>query len=236
MSALVILCIAAYCCIFCFGRYALLDTSSQRRIRQAVKYVYVALKMLVAVVISPLLVICFVLSPSLFLPVFTFLWPHLDILGEDGSLYLRRWFMTPKTRWFRPRFLHYIARDDEGRDPHDHPGKFCTKILKGGYSENVYFPLRDDLTPWFLRQAPLDRTYPHRVRSGCPGDVLNNEEGHTHMVKLFEPTWTWVVAWIRGKPWGFWKLHPTDASQDRWIESEEYGVKGQEIASWEIRT
>jgi hypothetical protein len=227
MSAVFYFFLVLYTCIFCFGQYIMTGPLGRRRIRQAVKYVYVALKMLVAVAISPLLLLCFFAAPKLFLPVFTFLWPHLDVLGEDGSLYLRRWFMTPKTQWFRPRFLHYIARSDEGRDPHDHPGKFRTKILKGGYYEHVYFP---------RRQCSREELGLCHVRSVGRGDILDNPAGHTHMVKLFEPTWTWVVGWIRGKPWGFWVLDPVDSRNDYWIESEKYGVKGVEVKSWEIRT
>ena len=131
MSPLFYFFVVLYTCIFCFGHYVMMGAGGRRKTRQAVKYVYVALKMLVAVAVSPLLVLVFVVSPTLFLPVFTFLWVHLDILGEDGSLYLRRWFMTPKTKWFRPRFLHLIARSDEGRDPHDRPNSFRTTILRG---------------------------------------------------------------------------------------------------------
>jgi hypothetical protein len=53
------------------------------------------------------------------------------------------------------------------------------------------------------------------------------------MVTLVGPTWTWVKGWIRGTPWGFWKLDPQDPAQDLWIESEEYGAKSAEIKSWE---
>ena len=202
----------------------MLGRPQRRQVLQAIKYVYCGVKMLVAVVISPLLALCFITTPQLFLPVFTGLWPHLDIVGEDGSLYLRRWFMTPKTRWFRPRFLHHIARSDEGRDPHDHPGPFTTTILHGGYLERIYYPRNQG---YRLRHGL------YVERGALPGDTLVNGGGHTHMVQLLEPTWTWVVGWIRGQKWGFWLLDPQDASGDRWIESEEYGTKGVEIRSWE---
>lgn len=215
-----------YTFIWCFGQYVMLGASGRRKYRQAIKYVYVALKMLVAVAISPLLIVCFIWCSDLFFHLFTFLWPHLDILGEDGTLYLRRWFMTPKTQWFRPRFLHFINRSDSGRDPHDHPGPFTTRILKNGYWEFVYYPqnqlFRSAYGEWTLQDCTA-------------GTVLVNKEGHTHKVQLVRgPAWTWVVGWIRGKKWGFWVLDPNDASKDLWIESEEYGVKGQEVCSWEI--
>jgi hypothetical protein len=186
---------------------------------------YVALKLLVAVAISPLLVFLFFAWNDAFLALMTFLWPHLDILGPEGDLYLRRFFMTPKTKWYRPRFLHLINRSDEGREPHDHPGRFGTRILRKEYRENVYYP-RDP------NRAVNGLVV--QVRTVRAGDKLDNPIGHTHMVTLTDgPTWTWVVAWNRGKPWGFWLLHPTDGSKDRWVESIVYGVKGVELESWE---
>lgn len=187
-------------------------------------YTFVVLKVLVALAISLLLVPLFFAWNQAFLVLMTFLWPHLDILGPEGDLYLRRFFMTPKTKWFRPRFLHLINRSDEGRAPHDHPNAFRTTILRGGYTEKVYKPMD--------RYRAVDGKVV-AMRTVRPGDTLDNPVGHTHMVTLTDgPTWTWVVAWIRGKPWGFWLLHSTDGSQDRWVESEEYGVKGVEVKSW----
>lgn len=186
--------------------------------------IWAGLKLLVALALLPVLVPLFFVWNDAFLVLFTALWPHLDILSAEEGLYLRRFFMTPKTRWFRPRFLHYIRRSDAGRDPHDHPGRFVTRILRGGYWEMVYLP-RDPLRK--EHGLVVDR------RAVPEGRTLDNPEGHTHMVELYRPTWTWVVAWIRGKPWGFWILDPEDGSKDRWVESEAYGVKGDEIKSWE---
>lgn len=191
--------------------------------RQALRYAWTAVKMLLAIALTPALVPLFCWAPKAFLPVFTFLWPHLDILGDDGSLYLRRFFMTPKVRWFRPRFLHLIARSDEGRDPHTHPGPFTTTILHGGYREFIYRP---------GDQAFRDACGLYQTRELRFGMTSFNPAEHTHMVKLFEPTWTWVVGWKRGAAWGFWVLDATDASKDRWILSEEYGAKGEEVESW----
>jgi len=213
--------------VFCFAQYVRLGTLGRRRTRQALKYVYCGVKLALAIPLIPALWALFWVFPEIFKVVFTALWPHLDILREDGSLYLRRFFMTPKTQWYRPRFLHYIAQGDTGRDPHDHPGPFITTILYGGYEERVYFP------------REMGRRRAHGLFEShvvLPGDTLRNSAGHTHIVTLIAPTWTWVVGWIRGKPWGFWQLDPEDSSKDVWTESEQYGVKGEEIKSWEIRT
>lgn len=151
------------------------------------------------------------------------MWPNLSILDENGKLYLRRWFFTPKTRFYRPRFLHYIAQSDKGRACHDHPGSFYTHILMGGYVESIYYPY--DVK--FRKEKGLCI-----VKSQHPGTKIFNPEKHTHMVELLAPTYTWVKGWIRGKPWGFYTLHPTDATKDVWTESNEYGLKGVEISSW----
>lgn len=204
-----------------------MDAIFSRNVRQAFYYVYVALKLLVGIASLPLLVLLFRVWERGFLAAFTFLWPHLDILDDDG-LYLRRWFMTPKTKWFHPRFLHLINRSDVGRAPHDHPGAFATRILRRAYDELVYKP---KLT-LFRQEHGLCIIFRRN-----PGTLLHNPEGHTHMVSLVDgPVWTWVTGWIRGKPWGFWELDPYDANNDRWIDSEVYGVKGHEVKSWEIRT
>jgi hypothetical protein len=186
------------------------------------KLLFAGIKALVAIVLSPILLILFYKWNRAFLFLMTALWPHLDILDDDG-LYLRRWFFTPKTKWYRPRFLHYIHQSDKGRFPHDHPGSFYTSILRGGYVESIYYPKK----VLFRQEQGLCV-----VRAQTVGTKIFNPEGHTHMVELLAPTWTWVKGWIRGKPWGFYNLHPTDATKDVWIDSKIYCEKSVEVESW----
>ncbi len=188
---------------------------------------YSIAKLLLAVALSPLIVLTFFVSKKAFLVVMSALWLHLDIFTPEGELYLRRFFFYPKFKHGpNPRFLHYIRLSDEGRDPHNHPGPFTTTILWNGYNEDIYFPQQDKLgfgrpgLP-FVREVRAWNTYV-------------NPDGHTHAVKLIGPTLTWVVGWKKGKPWGFWILDPKDPSKDRWVESEEYGEKGDERKSWTI--
>lgn len=187
---------------------------------------WAAIKLLVAIFLSPLIIATFFISKRVFLFLMTELWPHLDILSLDGKLYLRRFFMTPKTRWYRPRFLHYIVQSDTGRDPHDHPGEFTTTILDVGYIEQIFYP-QGHAMDFYPRPSDWE------VRRVTTGMTVHNPRRHTHRVTLFGPTWTWVVAWIKGVPWGFWKLDPMDSAMDRWVESEAYGDKGVEVKSWE---
>jgi hypothetical protein len=222
----------AFCVLFfyvgllCLAFYGRLSTMSRWRVRQGLLYAWCSVKLLLALALSPLLWLLFQWAPVAFLPVFTFLWPHLDILGEDDALYLRRFFMTPKTQLYRPRFLHYINRSDEGRDPHDHPGRFTTKILHGGYVEKVYWPG----DPFRKLNGVVVET-----KFCLPGAVLDNQVGHTHMLTLAGSTWSWVIGWKRGSPWGFWALDAKDGANDRWVESESYGLKGREVKSWVVQ-
>jgi hypothetical protein len=186
-------------------------------------------KALFAVAISPIILVAFFFDKATFVHLMSALWPHLDIFTPEGKLYLRRWFMTPKQKWYRPRFLHLILLPDEGRDPHDHPGPFTTTILMNGYDEEVYYPR----VP--AREGGYGRPGNPRVNVARVGTTLHNPEGHVHIVKLIGPTLSWVVGWNRGKKWGFWKMDPNgDHTKDVWIESEEYGEKGAERKSWTI--
>jgi hypothetical protein len=204
--------------ILCVWAYALVMPWLVGKAYKHRKMIWAVLKTIFAIAIFPALIVLFIASKSKFLAVFTALWPHLDIMTTTKGLYLRRFFMTPKTQWYHPRFLHYIRLSDSGRDPHNHPGPFSTTILAGGYNESVFYP---------GGKRGMD------VVIARPGNTLHNPKGHTHMVTLVGPTWTWVKGWIRGTPWGFWKLDPQDPAQDLWIESEEYGAKSAEIKSWE---
>lgn len=190
---------------------------------------FAVLKLLVGVALLPLLVATFFVTKRGFLAAMGFLWPHLDIYTPQGELYLRRWFFWPKLKYGpRPRFLHWIRLSDLGRDPHDHPGEFTTTILWNGYDEEIYFPAVPEYEGRFGRPgSPW-------VRNARAWETYVNPMGHTHAVKLIGETLTWVVGWKKGKPWGFWVLHPKDASFDRWVESEEYGEKGDERKSWTI--
>lgn len=66
------------------------------------------------------------------------LWPwRKDILDLDspGDVYLRRWFLF-KTPWLAI-YVHRIYRPDYARCEHDHPWRFLTCILGGGYVEEI---------------------------------------------------------------------------------------------------
>jgi hypothetical protein len=102
------------------------------------------------------------------------------------ALYLRRFFLTPRT-WPVRLFLHHIVRSDDDRDVHDHPWPFTTCILKGSYVEELCLdPEPDDF------------------RLATPGTVHENPAEHTHRVEVIEPVWSLVIVGRAERVWGFW--------------------------------
>ena len=70
-------------------------------------------------------------------PLLRLVFRYRDIEKKGMGLYLRRFYLTPRTRpswwpdswkWYR-FFLHHIVRSDDDRDPHDHPWDFTSLIL-----------------------------------------------------------------------------------------------------------
>lgn len=114
--------------------------------------------------------------------------------------YLYRYFVA-KTRWFNV-YLHHFVGDDWSRDLHDHPKRFISIGLKGGYVEwtpdSTIVGLGEKFeifnAPW-IRSFPADHI--HRlamIRSGGRG-------GST---EKFHECWTLVITLKAVRPWGFW--------------------------------
>lgn len=102
----------------------------------------------------------------------------LEIGRDPADVYMRR-FKLLKTRWFHV-YLHEILRSDE---PclHDHPWRFITLILAGGYTEH----LRDGHSRW----RP-------------PGTFLYRPAKFARRVET-RGAWSLVVVGQRVRPWGF---------------------------------
>lgn len=110
----------------------------------------------------------------------------------DGELYLRRWYVSGRgtdAQWF----LHNIRKPDAGRDLHDHPWDFTTKILSGGYVEKIEDYNADGTS---LYSGVMPR---------LPGDEVNHLATHTHRITYVQPgTYTLVKAGPARRTWGFW--------------------------------
>ncbi len=126
------------------------------------------------------------------------------IYKPDGRLYLRRFFITPRSwlgpgNWpralsfvpvrFRKIFLHRIRLSDD-RTPHDHPWRFTSIILAGKYIEHT--TLNVDSVPVVKRK-----------RAGM-GRVLRNKATHIHRLEIVRPVWSLVFAGPSYREWGFW--------------------------------
>lgn len=56
------------------------------------------------------------------------------IIGAEDDVYLRRWFIIPRNRWFNV-YLHHFCRSDDPRALHDHPWANMSVLLRGSYVE-----------------------------------------------------------------------------------------------------
>lgn len=110
---------------------------------------------------------------------------------QDNQVYLRRYALSPKflAQWLGKWCLHNIRIADQDRLPHDHPTGFTTRILRGGYTEDVYW--KGQFFQRYSSQQFEKRSY---------------YDFHCHRLTTVKPnTWT-LVYFHPGKPreWGFW--------------------------------
>jgi hypothetical protein len=125
----------------------------------------------------------------------------------EGAEYLRRYFIV-ETDWFRI-YLHKISLSDADPCMHDHPWRFISIILRGGYREHT----------------------PHGTFDRKPGRILYHGIPWLHRLELSKPAWTIVIGGAVKRVWGF--MTPTG-----WEPFEEYIRKRQaeaQAASAETR-
>lgn len=123
--------------------------------------------------------------------------PYSDIYGEDGTLYMRRWWLLnpypgegsgdglPRFSWLPSVRVHHIVRPDRDRNLHDHPWDARTVILDGWYVEK-----RDD-----------GRAY---LRSS--GDTVSIRHNDFHTITAVDKTVgavTLFITWRYRHTWGF---------------------------------
>ena len=119
------------------------------------------------------------------------------LLDEHGGEYMRRWYLSGRAGP-QERF-HRITADDPGRDWHDHPWDYTTRLLSGaGYIEH---------TP------DGDAMY-------GPGDVLVRRAEALHRLELIDgPVWTYFVTGRLRRAWGFMTGHG-------WVHNRAYHGAG----------
>lgn len=103
---------------------------------------------------------------------------------------------------------HFTAADGPGADYHDHPWRFSSTILAGGYVEQV-----------------MDITRPHDPPQEIerrPGDTFRNEAGTIHrIIRLLEPEcWTVITPGEHERTPGFYQFRPDGAWHRLWHDPE----------------
>lgn len=121
------------------------------------------------------------------------IFPYRDIV-VDGQLYLRRFFITPRS-WPVRVFLHRIYLSDAGLLLHCHPWSWLGFIITGGYIEHL--PRSGHVL------GELLGTIRRRIR---PGSVVFRRAEHVHRVELVDgrPAWTCLFVGRTRRVWGFY--------------------------------
>lgn len=144
-------------------------------------------------------------------------WPQFLIHGDDGSPYLKRYYLTPDRSWWRRRlpglFLHRFYRGDHDRELHNHPWSWSAALVVwGGYRE-----IRQDGT-WGPRYEMEHR----------PGSVNVIWDETFHRVELIDPR-------------GSWSLFLVGPSKSRTFAGKQYSDWGflledtRKVLHWQVR-
>lgn len=125
-----------------------------------------------------------------------------EINGRDRCpTYLYRWTLL-KTRW-GSLYLHHFVADDWSLDLHDHPKRFISIGLRGGYVEHT--PDSKSIvglgercavfnSPW-VRSFPAEHI--HRLSMFRSGGANGTPE-------VIHDCWTAVIVLKATRGWGFW--------------------------------
>jgi len=111
------------------------------------------------------------------------------IIGPPDDIYLERWHLLPRNRWFIV-YLHHFLRSDDDRALHDHPYVNVSILLRGAYLEQLPGERRRLRLPWrpwaFWRLTCRLPTSAHRV------ELIDRQ-----------PVWTLFITGPRVRNWGF---------------------------------
>jgi len=113
---------------------------------------------------------------------------HREVLCNPvtGEGYMVRYRLID-CKWFGI-YLHHFLAPDWSRDPHDHPVRFVSLILSGGYFEEI------------SSRRGVFRTSEHRALS-----INNIPATRIHRIVYILPnTWTLCFRGPRWRQWGFY--------------------------------
>lgn len=108
-----------------------------------------------------------------------------EIPCSDDRVYLTRWRIV-QTPWMA-LYLHRFTAPDPSWDLHDHPWRFVSVVVRGGYVEERLSLFRGS-------------TYRRRVRWW---NGMRTHDAHAVVELLRYPTWTLVLTGARRRQWGF---------------------------------
>lgn len=119
-----------------------------------------------------------------------------DYDSDDDYLWRLRIIQTP----FFGVYLHKLGTPDPRDTLHDHPWKFFSIVLRGGYDEMRRTTHSIEEAWWVADGTIMPYAYPRRVRlfNWMPLDALH------WISKLHRvPTWTLVFVGRRRRVWGY---------------------------------
>lgn len=125
-----------------------------------------------------------------------------EIKSKEGVLHFQRY------RFFQSKkfaiYLHFIAKSDEDKHPHNHPWNFVSIILKGGYIESLW---KYD-TVYNVSGIPNCHYNGYfitkYVRKLWKNFIAIRDAESYHKIELLAPTWTLVFTGPRRlDEWGY---------------------------------
>lgn len=116
------------------------------------------------------------------------LWFNRKEIQNAGGVYLRRWHILPRNRWFNI-YLHHFVGDDDARALHDHPWRSWSLPIIGGYWDVLPRGICIRRNAWRIVSRPAQAAHRVRLRRDRHGSII--------------PAWTIFVTGPRVREWGF---------------------------------
>jgi hypothetical protein len=107
------------------------------------------------------------------------------VIRSGEKVYLRRWWVIPRNRWFNI-YLHHFLRSDDDRALHDHMYVNLSYILEGFYIEHT------------IAQGGVNYEQCFKV-----GSLRLRWPSTAHRIEVHQPCWTLFITGPRVREWGF---------------------------------
>jgi hypothetical protein len=116
------------------------------------------------------------------------------LIGKPGNPMMERWRLI-QTPLFGV-YIHFIFREDLDPVPHDHPWRFWSFVLRGGYAEEYHPDVRNTRAPSEHRAfGPMAWRRCHLFPLGAAHRITSVDPG----------TVTLVVVGRKVRTWGFYE-------------------------------